>query len=177
MSYSNPLSRHSAFYVPNAPAYLVLDNGPTELHGFHLRWLNSRDRDNFALNLMPAGDRPGYKLVQGKTIDDTKALAVGLGLSEHHVDSATNRITHKEHALACIPEAEHQRRCAERKAHQLNRAKSMGDEYDEAINALPSDDIKPYRKEVAEHEDEKAFHNRPGKPVVAMPGIPVTPAT
>lgn len=141
---------------------------PNKEPGRHYRWLWYANKQKFAQWLMSFGDRPGYRLEQGRTLDETKALAERLGFSIGYVDIATNRIVFGDLVLASIPQVEYERRFNEDTAEQraLATAVERGEDYKEALSDNPH--VRPFAMQLGEWEDRKNHATREGQPVVSM---------
>jgi hypothetical protein len=177
--YASPTSTGSIFDIPVAPDMNVIDVGPAELIGTHLRWCNARDLERLAGHMAgPGNGRPGYAFVQGKDVNETKRIARELGRAEAEVDVARNRIMCKENVLCYIPRAEHELRKQEMAEEARARRAGIGEAFDSAIDGLNTPHIKPFRREVGEIQERKAHAEREGQPFVGqVGGVPVTRAT
>lgn len=143
-------------------------NVPSPEKGKSYRWL-ADDRDRMQMHLLSHGGYPGWKLVRGKNVVETRAKAQKLGLPDVYVDDITNMIKYGRLVLAEIPTAEFKRRRAERKAESLAASKA---EDEAAMERMAQRGVRPMIKELAEWEDRKEF-SKEDKPTVSLAGLDV----
>lgn len=137
----------------------------------HYRWLDVTP-DRLSQALIAHGQRPGYKLVKGAKLADTKAMAeklFGPG-GEEMVNEVTNRIQFGNLVLGQIPMAEVVRRRAELKADRLDKLQASRDEYKDRATQRG---IRPIEKELGEIQDRKEFASRDGGGRVSLAGLDV----
>lgn len=135
---------------------------------WHYRWIAS-DPERLAMHLLGHGDRPGYKIVNGETFDDTAALAVeliGVG-ADQMVNKLTNRIQFGQSILARIPMTEYKSRLSERRTAERDR---RDDEVDAYMAKTTRRGIRPYIAEEGEVQDRKEYARRDGGGRVSMAG-------
>ena len=157
------------------PSYNLMDpwGVPNPDPARRYRWI-ATDPRRLSLWLRSYGEVPGYSLVQGASIKDTKALAERLGLSDRLVD-ASNRIVYGHNVLADIPVEEYERRVSERVDEQLDKLASAKDEFHAKAEGLHG--IKTFEQTPEETADRKEFHQRePGdRPFVGQAGQGTSP--
>ena len=137
--------------------------------GFHYRWLDS-SQDRLSQHLLGHGDRPGYVIVAGESLDQTRAIAkklFGAG-GQGMVDVLTNRIKYGMSVLGKIPLVEATRRQRERYNDLMDRLGVLDDEYKERTAKRG---IKPFVYDEDEMKDRKEFATREGSPKVALTGL------
>ena len=139
--------------------------------GLHYRWL-ADDNDRLGSHLIPEGSRPGYRIVCGKNYEETKKLAVSLGLPDIMVNKLSNRITFGRLILGAIPKAEHAKRQDDLKADLYDRLSATKDDFMEKTTKRG---IRPIIKEAAEFVDRKAHAERDSDNTVSLAGIDVPP--
>lgn len=149
----------SGYTPPNLDPFFIPKPDPSRSY----RWI-STDAKRLSQWLRSYGSIPGYELVQGKTVDETRALAKSLGLSAHDVSTTFNWISYGDLVLASIPIEEFERRRQEFADMVRADGDGMLDQYYEAATRKG---IKPFVKEVEEIEDRKKraaaeYHDRVG---------------
>lgn len=137
------------------------------------RWL-STDPRRLSMWLRAYGDIPGYDLVQGASLEDTRKLADQLGLSRRLVD-ASNRIVYGHNVLAHIPLEEHHRRQREQINEQLDKITQAKDQFLADADGLHG--VTPFEEHPEETQDRKQFNTRePGEaPFVGQAGVGKSP--
>ncbi len=138
----------------------------------HYRFLSSKP-ERLGGWLRSWGDRPGYALVRGATVDDTKAMAVKLGLSAELVDVNLNRIMYGHNVLASIPKEEYERRMNEMAGETTDRIGAAKEAFHAAGADLPG--IKTFERDPEEHADRKRIATRDDKPFVGQAGTGKSP--
>lgn len=158
------------YFIPTAPGGL---SGPQcPLPNMYFCWLNARDQQGFALALMHVPGRPGYRLVQGRNVEETRKLALALGLTEAHVDERTNRITWGGvDTLAMLPREEYETRMAEQRASALARQQEFKDGHPARIDAMQLRGVRGVVMQRGEFEERAAHAARPDRPVVSYAGL------
>lgn len=174
------IDRFDPYYIPTAPGGISGPNCP--IPDAYFCFLNARDQQNFAVALMSFGSRRGYRLVQGADVAATKALAVALGLTEHHVDTTFNRIGWGgTDVLAFLPLDEYRRRQEALLIEARRRAdiRTTVNEHEARVDALGIQGITPYAAPVAEMADRAQHAARDDRPTVSLAGVdvPSTPAS
>ena len=138
----------------------------------HYRYISSKP-EKLGQWLRSYGDRPGYSLERGATVEATKALAVKLGLSAEQVDVNLNRIAYGHNILASIPMDEYLRRQNE----LLNMTKdSIGaskEEFHATVDAIPG--VKSFERSPEEHKDRKRVATRSDRPISGQTGVGTSP--
>lgn len=142
----------------------------------HARWLDGSKQNKLRMHLMSFGDKPGYQILRGKTLEETREIAEKLGLSELHVDDATNRIVYGDLILAWIPRAEHERRRDSIINEQRRMAErdARGETYVEQFETNPDlqrKGIRPVRRQLGEHLERSAHAQGQTPPQVSLAGI------
>ena len=126
------------------------------------------DPERLSGHMTGHGDRPGYLIVQGKTVAETKSIATKLMDNPTMVNELTNRIQYGRLILAKIPSAEAERRRRELAAMSRDR---RGAGRDEAMAAMERRGVRPFVAELGEIEDRKEFASRDGGGRVALTGL------
>lgn len=134
---------------------------------FHYCWLTELDRHNFQVQQLSRGGRPGYKIVAGKTRNDTIELAEKLGFPDQWV-SSKNRINYAEMVLCTLPIEEHHKREAEKlaEAAYISSPKALREQYEAAMEGNPV--AKPIVEQLGETIDRDNFNKRENKPFVSL---------
>lgn len=137
----------------------------------HYRWLDITP-ERLSQALVPHGKRPGYKLVKGPKLDDTKTMAKKLfgDGGEEMVNEVTNRIQFGNLVLGQIPRVEAQRRRDELKADRTDRLASARDEYKDRAAGRG---IRPIDVDPDEIADRKEFASRDGGGRVSLANLDV----
>ncbi len=146
--------------IPNKDSsrhYRFLSSKPERLGG----WLRSH------------GDRPGYALVRGATVADTKKMAVKLGLSEELVDPNLNRIAYGHNVLASIPQEEYERRIREMAGETNDRIGAAKEAFHATGETLPG--VTTFERDPEEHEDRKRIATRDERPFSGQTGRGTSP--
>lgn len=139
----------------------------------HYRWINSMNRIKFGQWLVRHGSRPGYGIVQGATVEDTKKLAdemeaAGAQINSSFVD-ASNRVTYGEMVLVSIPRGEHERRREELVREQRTIAADFYKRKAEELNeTVESRHVRAFAAEKEEIDDRKRFATREDRPFVSQ---------
>lgn len=154
------------FYVPNAPGGVVGENGPELLRGHYLRWLDASRQANIIGWTRSFGPRPSYKIISGKTANDTVKIAEQLGLPADYVDKKNNRIYYSELVLAAIPVEEYHRRVSEGIKRQRADRQDQDEAYFEELAKNPH--IKPLIMQIGELAERKAHAEREGQPFASL---------
>lgn len=155
--------------MPYVPPGTDVFRVPKKASGFEYRWI-SDDAERLDGWLRGHGDRPGYKLVRGKNVPETRKVALAHGLPEESVDELTNMIKYGRLILARIPHAEAARRRAEMKSEYRSR---FDDQVDAAQDALTRQGIRPKIAELEEFKDRKRFAEREDNPTVSLAGLDI----
>lgn len=124
--------------------------------GMGYRWL-ADDPERLSLHLVGDPDMPGYKIVQGKNVPETKKLAAKLGFSEGYVNELTNRIQYGRLILGQIPKIAQQARQRELRTDLLDL---LGRREEEATEKMKRAGVNPIVGEAEEFEDKKQFATR-----------------
>lgn len=168
--------QYDPYYIPTAPGGISGPNCP--IPGAYFCFLNARDQQRFAMALMHVPGQPGYRLVQGRTVDETKALAVSLGLTEAHVDEKTNRIGWGGvDVLAMLPLDEYRRRMEAKSKRAADRQEQFKQDHPARIDGLHLRGVKGVVMQRGEYEERAAHAARPGQPVVGYEPPPAEPPT
>ena len=142
---------------------------PKKEAAWHYRWLGD-DAQRLSQHLLGHADRPGYKIIQGKTVPETVKIAEKLGLPEAYVDRLKNRIVYGRCILAKIPLVEYQSRMRERTEDQQDRLRASKDDfYDTAARR----GVRPFIKEKEEVDDRRKFATRDDDPIVSFAGVDI----
>ncbi len=152
------------FFIPTAPGGISGPDCPLKERRFV--FLNSRNQESFALNLMSYGGRPGFQLVQCPKAEDTRKLCLALGLSEGYFNAATNRIQYAELVLAAIPLEEWHRRQEELQKMERDKMGAQDEAFLAAIDGIPG--IEPVREQRGETVGRMKHAAREGKPFVSL---------
>lgn len=139
----------------------------------HYRWISSDPR-RLSLWLRSWGTVPGYSLVQGDSIDETRRLAEKLGFHASIVDTA-NRISFGFNVLADIPREEYERRVKEKVDEQLEKVAQTRESFHEAVDKIHG--VKSFEQDPEEFEDRKKFNRRGAgeRPFVGQAGRGASP--
>lgn len=131
------------------------------------RWLDSMNQQRMQGHLMSFGKNPGYSICgKGLPTAKLKELAVDLGLNESYVDVGRGWICYGESVLAHIPVEEAVRRAVEASDRQKNRAAAAQNQELEMLDSTRG--VRPIRKQVGQFHEERAYHERTGKPFISM---------
>ena len=156
-------------YVPRGQDPWLI---PNPAPGRHYRYISSKP-EKLGLWLRSFGDRPGYALERGATVEATKKLAVQLGLSEEQVDVALNRIGYGHNVLASIPIEEYVRRTSELSAQNAENIGAAKEAYHAAVDEIPG--VTSFERSPEEHEDRKRVATRPDRPFSGQTGVGRSP--
>jgi len=124
--------------------------------GKHYRWLSIDIRRLQAWQVGVGTGRPGYRLVKGDTVAQTKEEAKKIGLNDEYVNELANRIQYGDVTLGWIPEEEYQKRVRETTSRQAGRVAASK----QAIEEVNLPGVKLRVQEVGEIEERKKFARR-----------------
>lgn len=156
-------------YIPQGQDPWLIPNPNPERH---YRYLSSKP-EKLGLWLRSFGDRPGYALERGATVEATKALAVELGLSEEMVDLNLNRIGYGHNVLASIPMEEYLRRQGELIGMKDEAIGAAKEEFHATVDELPG--VKSFERTPDEHKDRKRVATREDRPISGQTGRGTSP--
>ena len=145
---------------------------PTPEPGRKYRWISSKP-EKLGQWLRSYGDRPGYALVRGKTIEDTKRKAVELGLSDEMVDLNMNRIAYGHNILASIPIEEYVLRDNELINMKNSAIGAAKENFHAVVDSIPN--VTSFERTPDEHKDRKRIATRPDRPVSGQAGVGTSP--
>ena len=156
-------------YIPQGTDPWVV---PNPQPGRHYRYISSKP-ERLSLWLRSYGDRPGYSLERGATVEDTKKIAVSLGLSEEQVDLNLNRIMYGHNVLASIPEEEYRKRTAEFAKTTNDKVGNAKEAFHAVGDDLPG--ITTFERTEEEHNDRKRIATRSDRPISGQTGRGTSP--
>lgn len=135
------------------------------------RWVADNPK-RLNLMLMSWGEHCGYSIVQGGTLEETRAKAEALGFSVHLVD-ARNRIVFGDAVLCDIPIEEAIHRDQARVDEQLEKVYEIEQRVHETADNIPG--IRTYVQDPEETADRKRFASE-DRPFSGQTGVGKSPA-
>jgi hypothetical protein len=150
----------------------AIRNGDPSLH---YRWVRNKP-ERYEQLFIPHGDRPGYSIVQGTSIESTRELAIklfGTESAQGLVDER-NRIKYGDLILASIPKVEYEQRLEELRENDRRTRQSIDEAYRDSLDRRG---VRALVAELGEFEDRKSFATRESNNRVGYTGKPRTVRT